>query len=333
MLTPPSRVQIIDINDSNAGQRVDNFLLLKLKGVPKSHIYRLLRKGEVRVNKGRIKPHYKLSYGDKVRIPPVRIAARASEKPRLPIANGRLISLLEMAVVYEDHHLLVINKPSGLAVHGGSGLSFGLIECLRQMRPQQRFLELVHRLDKETSGCVMIAKKRSALRHLQQQLRTGEITKIYHALVIGRWPRQCRSVNKPLLKNQLASGERMVKTALIGSPGVKPSNTEYKVLKYYQQVSLVEARPITGRTHQIRVHCQSEGHPIVGDAKYGDETVNKEFRSVGLKRLFLHAFRLEFALPNLDGSTTADNKIVIEAPLGNDLTAIYKQLTMLCQQA
>jgi len=330
MLQNTNQVQVVDINDSNVGQRVDNFLLSKLKGVPKSRIYRLLRKGEVRVNKGRIKPHYKLSCGDNVRIPPVRISARVSEKSCLPIPNGRLASLLEMAVVYEDCHLLVVNKPSGLAVHGGSGISFGLIEYLRQMRPQQHFLELVHRLDRETSGCVMVAKQRSALRHLQQQLRNGEIIKIYHALVVGRWPHRRRSVNQPLIKNQLVSGERIVKTALTGLPGVKSSLTEYKVIKYYQQVSLVEAKPITGRTHQIRVHCQSAGHPIVGDAKYGNEIVDKEFRAMGLKRMFLHAFRLEFTLPNTDqeAALTADNKVVIEAPLGDDLTAIYQRLAI-----
>jgi 23S rRNA pseudouridine955/2504/2580 synthase len=331
MLQNVSQVQIVHIDDSNVDQRVDNFLLSKLKGVPKSRIYRLLRKGEVRVNKGRIRPHYKLSYGDEVRIPPVRISARVSEKPCLPITNGRLASLLEMAIVYEDRHLLVVNKPSGLAVHGGSGISFGLIEYLRKMRPQQHFLELVHRLDRETSGCVMVAKQRSALRHLQEQLRHGEMTKTYHALVVGRWPQRCRSVNQPLIKNQLLSGERIVKTALAGLPGVKSSLTEYRVLKCYQQASLVEAKPITGRTHQIRVHCQSAGHPIVGDTKYGNEVVDKEFRAMGLNRMFLHAFRLEFTLPNTDQAPAlvADNKVIIEAPLGDDLIAICKQLTML----
>ena len=329
MLRDNSRVQIIAINDSHAGQRVDNFLLSKLKGVPKSRIYRLLRKGEVRVNKGRIKPYHKLLLGDKVRIPPIRTAASESKKIFTP--NPQFVSLLENSVVYENGHLLVINKPSGLAVHGGSGISFGLIECLRQMRPQQHFLELVHRLDKETSGCVMVAKKRSALRHLQEQLRSGKITKIYHALVAGCWPRQCRSIDQPLVKNQLISGERIVKPAQINMPGVKSSLTEYKIIKLYQHASLIEAKPITGRTHQIRVHCQCAGHPIVGDAKYGDEAVNKRFRSIGLKRLFLHAFRLEFTLPGsaeTAASHESDDKIIVEAPLDDDLTAICKQLTM-----
>ena len=332
MLRDNSRVQIIDINDSNAGQRVDNFLLSKLKGVPKSRIYRLLRKGEVRVNKGRIKPCHKLLLGDKVRIPPIRTAASESKKIFIP--NAKFLSLLENLVVYEDRYLLVINKPSGLAVHGGSGISYGLIEYLRQMHPQQRFLELVHRLDKETSGCVMVAKKRSALRHLQEQLRSGKITKIYRALVAGSWPRQCRSIDQPLVKNQLIGGERIVKPAQVNLPGAKPSLTAYKVIKLYRHASLIEAKPITGRTHQIRVHCQFAGHPIIGDAKYGDAAVNKKFRSIGLKRLFLHAFRLEFTLPGSTGTATAgdshagDDKIIVEAPLDDDLTAICKQLTM-----
>ena len=332
MLRDNSRVQIIDINDSHAGQRVDNFLLSKLKGVPKSRIYRLLRKGEVRVNKGRIKPCHKLLLGDQVRIPPIRTAITASTKIFTP--NTRFMSLLENSVVYEDRYLLVINKPSGLAVHGGSGISSGLIECLRQMRPQQHFLELVHRLDKETSGCVMVAKKRSALRHLQEQLRSGKITKIYHALVAGCWSRQCQSIDQPLVKNQLISGERIVKPAQINLPGVKQSLTEYKIIKLYQHASLIEAKPITGRTHQIRVHCQFAGHPIVGDTKYGNDTVNKKFHSMGLKRLFLHAFRLEFTLPGSTETVTAaashagDAKIIVEAPFDDKLTAICKQLTM-----
>ena len=198
--------------------------------------------------------------------------------------------LLNRAVLYEDRHFLVINKPSGLAVHGGSGVDFGLIECLRQMRPCQPFLELVHRLDRETSGCVIIAKKRSILRYLQQQWRAGEVNKIYHALVVGHWPNRRRSIREPLVKNRLVSGERIVKTALAGSPRVKPSLTEYRVLKCYRQATLVEAKPITGRTHQIRVHCQSVGHPIVGDRKYGNQIVDKEFRSMGLKRLFFTRF-------------------------------------------
>ena len=323
MLQNTSKVQIIEIDDSNAGQRMDNFLLSKLKGVPKSRIYRLLRKGEVRVNKGRVKPHYKLLCGDEVRIPPIRIANRADTKLHQPIQNGQLASLIEASIVYEDACLLVVNKPSGLAVHGGSGISFGLIEYLRRMRPQQKFLELVHRLDRETSGCVMVAKKRSALRHLQEQLRSGEITKIYHLLVVGHWPRRCRSVDLPLIKNQLVSGERIVRIAPVGLPGAKASLTEYTLLKHYANASLVEARPVTGRTHQIRVHCQSAGYPIIGDTKYGDEALNKAFAAMGLKRLFLHAFSLEFKSPVEDSS----NKVVVQAPLADDLTAICERLT------
>ncbi|MGS2716597.1 23S rRNA pseudouridine(955/2504/2580) synthase RluC [Eionea flava] len=312
-------VQLITIDAGNATQRIDNFLLSRLKGVPKSRIYRILRKGEVRVNKGRVKPEYKLRDGDVVRVPPIRVSQRdALAKP-----SEQLSQLLESSILFENNDLMVVNKPSGLAVHGGSGISLGLIESFRQIRPEQRFLELVHRLDRDTSGCIMIAKKRSSLRYIQQELREGRIQKIYRALVDGHWPKRRKSVNSPLVKNQLSSGERIVRIAQPDTDGAKASLTEYQVVKRYQLQSrsctLVEAKPITGRTHQIRVHSQSIGCSIIGDDKYCDSEINKQYRKSGLKRLFLHAYQLHFSLP--DGQA-----VQVEAPLGDDLLAIFHHL-------
>ncbi len=311
-------VQIVTIDSANAGQRVDNFLLSRLKGVPKSRIYRILRKGEVRVNKGRVKPEYKLKYDDQVRIPPVRVSERAP----LPKPSDQLSDLLEAAILFENDDVMVVNKPSGIAVHGGSGVNLGLIESFRQMRPQQRFLELVHRLDRDTSGCIMIAKKRSSLRYIQQSLREGKVQKIYRALVVGRWPKRRHVVNLPLVKNQLSSGERMVRIANHDTDGAKQSLTEYRIISSYDECTLVEAKPITGRTHQIRVHCQSVGCSIIGDEKYCDNEINKQYRQLGLKRLFLHAYQLSFTLP--DGTV-----INVEAPLGEDLTYVFSRLSLL----
>jgi 23S rRNA pseudouridine955/2504/2580 synthase len=321
-------VQFITIDAGNTAQRIDNFLLSRLKGVPKSRIYRILRKGEVRVNKGRVKPEYKLCDGDIVRLPPIRVSQR--DEPPQP--SQKLSSLLEDSILFENDDLMVVNKPSGLAVHGGSGISLGLIESFRQMRPDNRFLELVHRLDRDTSGCIMIAKKRSSLRYIQQELREGRIQKIYRALVDGRWPNRRKSVNSPLVKNQLSSGERIVRIAKPETEGAKASLTEYNVIQRYQytgnahsepsgqrECTLVEAKPITGRTHQIRVHCQSVGCSIIGDDKYCDGEINKYYRGAGLKRLFLHAFRLGFRLP--DGTS-----MTVEAPLGGDLLSVFNQI-------
>ncbi len=309
-------VQFVNVDAANAGQRIDNFLLSFLKGVPKSRIYRIVRKGEVRVNKGRVKPEYKLSSGDVVRIPPIRVA----HKDEPPKPSSQLSELLESSILFENDDLIVVNKPSGIAVHGGSGVSLGLIESFRQIRPDQRFLELVHRLDRDTSGCIMIAKKRSSLRFVQDELRQGRIQKVYRALVQGRWPNRRKTVNTPLVKNQLSSGERIVRTASPETDGAKASLTQYRVIERYSGCTLVEAKPITGRTHQIRVHCQSIGCSIIGDNKYTDESVNKQYRHLGLKRLFLHAYQLEFRLP--DGS-----RHLIEAPLGEDLTAVFANLS------
>lgn len=289
--SPTSGVQLLEVAPELAGQRIDNFLRTQLKGVPKTLIYRILRKGEVRVNKGRIKPEYKLQAGDIVRVPPLRLAER--DEPA-PLAQG-LLERLEAAIVYEDKALLVINKPAGIAVHGGSGLNYGVIEAFRQLRPDAKDLELVHRLDRDTSGLLMIAKKRSMLRHLHEALRGDGVDKRYMALVRGSWPTSKKKVAAPLLKNNLRSGERMVEV----DPEGKEALTEFRVLRRFGEfATLVEASPITGRTHQIRVHAKHAGHSIAGDSKYGDEEFTREIRELGGKRLFLHAYQLKIELPD-----------------------------------
>lgn len=301
-----SGVQMLEVSPELAGQRIDNFLRTQLKGVPKTLIYRILRKGEVRVNKGRIKPEYKLQAGDIVRVPPLRLAER--DEP-VPLAQG-LLARLEAAIVYEDKALIVLNKPAGIAVHGGSGLSFGVIEALRQLRPDAKELELVHRLDRDTSGLLMVAKKRSMLRHLHQELRGDGVDKRYMALVRGRWDTSKKQVNAPLLKNTLRSGERMVEVTDEG----KEALTLFRVLRRFGDfATLVEAKPVTGRTHQIRVHARHAGHSIAGDSKYGDEEFSSFIRDLGGKRLFLHAYALKVPLP--DGG-----ELALEAPV-DDLWA------------
>lgn len=317
-LSPYAKVMILSIDEDQAGQRLDNFLIARLKGVPRSKIYNVIRKGEVRVNKGRIKPEYKLMAGDSVRVPPIRTAETGTEAK----ASHQMMSLLSRSILFEDDGLLVINKPPGLAVHGGSGITLGLIETLRQMRPDARHLELVHRLDRDTSGCIMVAKKRSYLRHLQASLReksagAGGIIKVYQALVIGDWSRRNHQVNAPLLKTEVAGGERVVRV----HPEGKPSLTEFKVLQRFDGFSLIEARPITGRTHQIRVHAQYSGHCLVGDEKYGSDEINAVMRERGIKRLFLHASALAFYLPESDELTR------VEAPLPPDLAIPLSKLS------
>lgn len=309
-------VKIFTINEDQAEQRIDNFLLSQLKGVPKSLIYRIVRKGEVRVNKGRIKPEYKLQAGDQVRVPPVRVA----EKQQAPISSKlNKVAQLEQQIIFEDEHLLVLNKASGIAVHGGSGLSFGVIEGLRALRPEARFLELVHRLDRDTSGILLVAKKRSALRNLHEQLRLKTVQKDYLALVRGQWQSHMKSVQAPLLKNELASGERIVKVSEQG----KPSETRFSIEERYANATLVKASPITGRTHQIRVHTQYAGHPIALDDKYGDKQFDAQMRELGLDRLFLHAASIRFEHPKT-GET-----LRLNAPLDTKMKAI---LTALRQQ-
>ncbi|MDY6842299.1 MAG: 23S rRNA pseudouridine(955/2504/2580) synthase RluC, partial [Pseudomonadota bacterium] len=279
----------VTVDEDNDGQRVDNFLLAQLRGVPRSIIYRVIRKGEVRVNKGRVKPDTRVNTGDQVRIPPVT----RKEKPEQAPPGSRVQGVMESAIVFENDQMLVVNKPSGIAVHGGSGLSFGLIEVLRSARPAAKFLELVHRLDRDTSGLVMVAKKRSALRYLQDELRQKRIHKHYHALVAGDWPTGVDRVDVPLLRYEMPNGERRVKVDEAG----KASLTTFRCLERYAGYSLVKASPITGRTHQIRVHSAWAGHPIAGDDKYMDDVSLKAFRSIGGQRLMLHARALEFTLP------------------------------------
>ncbi|PVY75417.1 RluA family pseudouridine synthase [Tamilnaduibacter salinus] len=286
-----ARVEWVTIDDDQAGQRVDNFLINRLGGVPRSVVYRILRKGEVRVNRGRVKPPYKLRAGDEVRLPPV---TRRNDAPERVVPGARVQRVVEKAICHEDDRMLVINKPEGMAVHGGSGLSFGLIEVLRAARPDARFLELVHRLDRDTSGLVMIARKRSALRHLQEEIRSRRVTKRYQVLVAGDWPESCTAVDHPLERYERQSGERMVRVSDSG----KSALTRFRVLERFQGYTLMEAFPVTGRTHQIRVHAASQGHPVAGDDKYMDGAALKAFRSAGGERLMLHASGLELTGPD-----------------------------------
>lgn len=310
--SPVTGVQLLEVAPELAGQRIDNFLRTQLKGVPKTLIYRILRKGEVRVNKGRIKPEYKLQAGDVVRVPPLRLSER--DEPA-PLAQG-LLERLEAAIVYEDKALIVLNKPAGIAVHGGSGLSYGVIEAFRQLRPDARELELVHRLDRDTSGLLMIAKKRSMLRHLHEALRGDGVDKRYLALVRGSWPAAKKQVRAPLMKNNLRSGERMVEVNVEG----KDALTEFRIVRRFGDfATLVEASPITGRTHQIRVHAKHAGHSIAGDSKYGDEEFTREIRELGGKRLFLHAHALRVTMP--DGS-----QLNVEAPVDEMWAATLERL-------
>ncbi len=300
---------LFTIPADHEGQRIDNFLQTHLKGVPKSHIYRILRKGEVRINKGRIKPTYRLQIGDVLRLPPVRQATITSEKP-----HAKFLQSLKTAILHEDKQLLVINKPPGIAVHGGSGLSYGIIEGMRALYPEQTQLELVHRLDRDTSGCLLIAKKRSTLHQLHDLLRETGMNKRYLALVKGDWSKRLNKVDAPLRKNVMQSGERIVRVDETG----KAALTQFQVIERFNIATLVEAHLITGRTHQIRVHCTHKGHPIAGDTKYGDDEFNKYLKTQGLNRLFLHASHLEINLP--------DYQLKIDAPLPEQLDSILLKL-------
>jgi 23S rRNA pseudouridine955/2504/2580 synthase len=290
------------VGPEEAGGRIDNYLARILKGVPKSHLYRILRSGEVRVNSGRVDATYRLQAGDEVRIPPVRTATR-SDKSHRPLPG------LDQAILYEDDSFLALNKPAGLAVHGGSGVASGVIESLRAMRPDARFLELVHRLDRATSGVLMIAKKRSALRQLHEELREGHMDKRYQVLVMGQFPHQRHEVNESLHRTTNAEGERRVRVSDDG----QPSRTLFTRKQVFQGASLLEARLYTGRTHQIRVHLAHLGYPVAGDDKYGDFAWNRDLVKSGLKRMFLHAAQLKFNHP-ASGET-----MTIQAPLPEDL--------------
>ena len=302
------KVRQVNVSEDEAGQRIDNFLARYLKGVPKSHIYRILRRGEVRVNSGRIRAQYKVCAGDTVRIPPVRISE--SKPGHVPGIN------LEQHVLFENPRLLVINKPSGIAVHGGSGLSYGIIEALRAERSTAPYLELGHRLDRETSGCLVIAKRRSFLRAFHEQLQQGQVKKLYLALVDGQWQGGKRTVDVPLRKNQLRGGERMVSV----DPEGKTAISIFRPVSVYQDSSLVEVELKTGRTHQIRVHGQHIGHPLAGDEKYGDEQFNRRMRAIGLRRMLLHAHMIEFVDPY------DDEVITVSSPLDENVRAVLGHL-------
>ncbi|MEY3771417.1 MAG: Ribosomal large subunit pseudouridine synthase [Pseudomonadota bacterium] len=289
--SPAVEVKWLTVDEESAGQRLDNFLIRHLKGVPKTHIYRIIRSGEVRVNKGRASADTRIETGDVVRLPPVRISDKVAEKAARP-APGR-----EFPLLLEDDALMAIDKPSGVAVHGGSGVSFGVIEQLRQARPLAKLLELVHRLDRETSGILLVAKKRSALKHLQDQFRERETGKTYLALVQGSWPEKLKVIDSALHKFLLPDGERRVKVTSNEDPDGMRSITLVKVAERLVDCTLLEVTIKTGRTHQIRVHLASQGHPIAGDDKYGDFEWNKVLQKQGLKRMFLHAWRLQFSHP------------------------------------
>lgn len=293
------QVQYVTITEKNQYQRIDNFLLGYLKGVPRSKIYSLIRKGELRINKKRCKAETKLALGDLVRIPPVYGIEAVGVPAKV---SDSLVGFLEKAILYEDDALLVVNKPSGLAVHGGSGVKVGLIEVLRKKYPDTQFLELVHRIDKDTSGCILVAKKRSALRHFHAQFRNNEVSKTYHLAVHGQWPSSKRRVDAPLKRTELKSGERFV---VVHQDG-KPSRTLFKILNVSEWFCLLEAKPISGRTHQIRVHADHLGHPIVGDEKYIHRNPIDE-RGMSKVRLMLHAKSISISLPSGD-------KVFFEAP-------------------
>ena len=300
-------VKWLVVDEDSAGQRLDNFLMRHLKGVPKTHVYRIIRSGEVRINKGRASADSRVETGDEVRVPPVRVSDKVAEKAAHP-APAR-----EFPPLMEDEHLLAIDKPAGVAVHGGSGVSFGVIEQLRQARPQAKLLELVHRLDRETSGILLVAKKRSALKNLQDQFRERETGKTYLALVQGEWPARLKVIDQPLHKYLLPDGERRVKVTGKDDPDGMRSITLVKVAQRLQGCTLLEVTIKTGRTHQIRVHLASNGHPIAGDDKYGDFEWNKVLQKQGLKRMFLHAWRLQFNHP------ASGERVALQADLPTEL--------------
>jgi 23S rRNA pseudouridine955/2504/2580 synthase len=337
------KAEFVTVDENSDGQRLDNFLIRQLKGVPKTHVYRIIRSGEVRVNKGRASADTRVAEGDVVRLPPVRVSERMAEKTEAMshemrklgltsvvgnAADAKKISktsiLKDFPILLEDEHLLAISKPAGVAVHGGSGISFGVIEQLRMVRPQAKFLELVHRLDRETSGILLVAKKRSALTNLQNQFRERETGKTYLALVVGAWPANKKVLDKPLHKYLLptkdgSEGERRVKVTTKDDPEGMKSVTLVKIRQSFAGFTLLEVTIKTGRTHQIRVHLASEGHPIAGDDKYGDFELNKALQkpsksqnlsqTTTLKRMFLHAWRLQLTHPSTAERVELQNEL------------------------
>ncbi len=308
----PPGVRHLEITADHAGQRLDNFLLRELKGAPKSLVYRIVRTGEVRLNGGRVQPDRRLQAGDVLRIPPLRLGEREERPLRVPPG---LTERLRDAVLYQDREILVLDKPAGLAVHKGSGLDYGIIELLRALRPTEPFLELAHRLDRETSGCLALARTPAALRQIQEAFRSGGVEKRYLALTRGYWNHGPREVNQPLRRNVLRGGERMVEVLDDG----KPARTQFRPVGLHKPASLLEARIATGRTHQIRVHAAHVGHPLAGDEKYGDADFNRlMMEQYGLRRLFLHAHSLSLALGGRD--------IAVSAPLDAELKAVLDRL-------
>lgn len=308
-----SPARLLTIPEDVAGQRIDNFLLTQLKGAPRTLVYRIVRTGEVRVNKGRIKPEYRLKAGDVVRVPPLRLAEAKPDADR-PAAGA--VRDLGSRIVHEQGGLLVINKPAGLAVHGGSGVAWGVVEAMRVLRPEVPFLELVHRLDRDTSGLLMLAEKRSVLRELHALLREGRMEKVYVALLTGRLKGAEHRVTAPLKKITLANGERIVRVSSEG----KEALTTFRVIERIGDTTLVEARPKTGRTHQIRVHAQYLGHALVGDEKYGNDGINHALRSHGATRLFLHARDLTIRTSGM----TSDLRL--HCPLEPELDSVLESL-------
>lgn len=304
-----TRVRKLRVDAGQAGQRIDNFLRRELPGVPKGRLYRMLRRGEVRVNGGRVKAEYKLVTGDEVRIPPARISTGGPTPP------ARMVTMINERVVYEDKRLLVIDKPSGVAVHGGSGISHGVVELLRAARPELKDLSLVHRLDRETSGCLVLAKRRSALRSLHAMFREGRVDKNYLALVAGDWQHGETVLDAPLMVTHRKGGERHV---IVDENG-KAAETVVRLSRRFRDFSLLQCEPKTGRTHQIRVHLAASGFPLAGDERYGEESVNREAARLGLERLFLHAQSIAFA--GDDG-----NDLHFTAPLADDLEAVLARL-------
>jgi 23S rRNA pseudouridine955/2504/2580 synthase len=306
------KVRLVTAGEEDAGQRLDNFLFRTLKGVPKSHVYRLLRTGQVRVNKKRAKPDYRLEAGDQLRLPPVRQEQKTD--PGKPPHWQQ--EALTACILYEDDRILVVNKPAGMAVHGGSGVSFGVIETLRVLRPESPGLELAHRLDRDTSGCLILAKRRSAVRPLHTAFRDGSVEKHYLALLAHPWTDGAREVDAPLEKNQLEGGERIVKVSREG----KEAKSLFTPLQRFAGSALTDVRIYTGRTHQIRVHASYIGHPVAGDDKYGDREANKALKVAGLKRMFLHAHRLSFPHPE------TGERLSLTAPLDDELQVVIRNL-------
>lgn len=313
MSTEHNAVQWLESDERSEGQRLDNFLLGRLKGVPRSRIYRLIRKGEIRVNKKRCKPDQRLGSGDIVRVAPIR---QRAQQPQAEL-GARLAELLRDSILYQDEELLVINKPPGLAVHGGSGVTIGLIEALRQLFPEKGFVELVHRLDRDTSGCLLIALTPSSLKALQDALRRREVQKYYKAVVQGQWDADISEINAPLKRDELASGERIVKVSAEG----KPAQTRFRLLQQLRDASLVEAMPVSGRTHQIRVHCQYAGHPILGDNKY---LLRDKNRFPQIRQLCLHAAAIRFTMPA--SQTREERELSFEAPMPQRLQEVLEGL-------